>query len=397
MPLRTGAVLYRNAVDLGDTIFVNSLNDLPKPVAGVITLEEGKSYNQMSDVDFGLLQININNSRYSGSGTNLAMATYTGVDHLFNASGNSTVDNLRIDTPNGSPLEWFETTTISTMRWFDCTVVSCEKAGDFTSGGGNLRINNLSWGNIKTEGFTFNGVFGAFKYTSGGIHLNGGTLFNTSNATFTSTLELLTLTLLTFPVGTVFLEGVGDSNFGPSGTGLVERCSFTGGGTPLVGVDVTDLRWEFLNSHPLENTSISVDMFLSDHTEVTINNSGLFYPVGGVLWVEDIANRFTSAVDGVVTYTGLRPDNILVIVTLTLEKTGGGSDEIAGGVSLNGVTTGNAFTKTITSTDSNTPTSITCTRLVKVVTGDTISAYVANLEGNSNIDVIRGSLDIIGS
>lgn len=118
-------------------------------------------------------------------------------------------------------------------------------------------------------------------------------------------------------------------------------------------------------------------------------------PVGGVLWVSDVLQRFESDTSGMLTSTSLTDSNFLSLCTATVEKVGGGADELDLAISINGATTGVAFDKSVASTENNNPTSLTSQRLDNISTGATIQAYVRNTDSNSNIIVSRCNLTMV--
>ena len=193
-------------------------------------------------------------------------------------------------------------------------------------------------------------------------------------------------------VGAVGISGAASSaNMGTGVIGTFKDNIFGSNLTPLVGISESDLRLEFKTSSPIPDSSKTVDTSLTASQTVTIGTAGVFVAIAGVNWVSEVIERFSTNTAGLATYLSPISTKAQVAITATLEKVGGGADEIQLAVCVNGVVS----TKTISGTKNKDPTSVTSIGIFTLNTNDTIQAFVANIDSTANIIVSRCTVNII--
>lgn len=193
-------------------------------------------------------------------------------------------------------------------------------------------------------------------------------------------------------VGSVGISGAAASaNMAAGVIGTFQNNTFGSNMTPLSGVSESDLRLEFRTSAPVPNSSKTADSFLSASQTVTITTAGVFVAIAGTNWLSDVEERFSTTTAGLVTYLSPISTQSQVAITATVEKVGGGTDEIELVIAINGST----VAKTISGTKNKDPTSLTSIGVFTLTTNDTIQAFVANIDSTANIVVSRSSANII--
>jgi len=172
--------------------------------------------------------------------------------------------------------------------------------------------------------------------------------------------------------------------------------------TPLQNIGVNDIRWEFTTNSPLANSRNAADLFLTGGAEtVTINTSGVFEEIGvpgagGVSWDSDIQDRFTVGTDGVITYDGEIDIEVQITGTATIEKVGGGNNELEVRIAKNWLPGQSGLEKSRAITQNGTPTSVPLSALIPMSNGDNIRAIFANNDSTSNIIAQVTSIDVVG-
>jgi len=178
---------------------------------------------------------------------------------------------------------------------------------------------------------------------------------------------------------------------------IVDRTNFTDIATPLDTIMETDLRWSFRNCSGVPNTVKAVEISTSASTTVTIGTATTFVAVGGVNWISELESKFTTDTAGNITYNAEQQDKFFVIVTATVEKVGGGTDQLCARIAHD---TGGGYvtsSRTESCTENSAPTSITCHGVYTLDTGDRLTIFVANQDSTSNITVSVSNFTVINN
>jgi hypothetical protein len=227
-----------------------------------------------------------------------------------------------------------------------------------------------------------------------------GTLLNLGTATF-SLIVISGDNRFISPSGAVILSGAAASaNISAGGRALVSGNIFNGLGTAVTGIDTNDLQWDFRGNvfadGTTKNTRNLVDTFLVSSTTVTIGVIGTYVPIAGVNWESDVEDRFTTDTAGIATYTGLDNIEIKVEAKATVEKSGGGADQLCAKVAID---SGAGFVlqdKSVGCTQNATPTGIGSAGLFVISNGDKIQLWVANETTTTDIIVSEANMIIGG-
>lgn len=384
---------------LESDVIVNSPAELPAPEGGVINLVDFKHYKigagfSISD------RIVVGKDNLWTSGSQFAnTVTYTGTDTMFTGVDKTFhMVQSRISAPNAVQVFDFSDSAVLNTHIFASdtfTIKDCNKIGTFA------------------DMFSVIFGFGLFDDAGDGVTIEGvlSNLVNIQDITATSTsptfiavdfgtgllgnVNISDVKIIAPVTGAIGLKGLAASaNMVTGAIANVTRCSFVNTDIPISGVSLSDIQWEFQANSGLDSSSKSVVSNLSSAQTVTVGggNQNVWINIGGTNWVTATVERFTTNNAGLVTYTGIPTIKGRPCITATIEKSGGGSDELDLGISVNGA---DPVSSSISSTENNAPTSVTSKDLLDIATGDTFQAMTRNVDGTSNIIVSRANLDVI--
>ena len=383
-----------------NVVVINSEADFPVQDASTITLSKNFLYFIGSPVSTA--------KSFNGDGINIlglgitpdAQLTYTGVGVMFTmTSGLINIRNLIFDCPNGTIFSMsgsggpgvdsqllvtssrcFSCMNIGTLNGLDAVVFDiC----DFTSVTGN--------------GFVFAGT--------GWLVLS---LSRVSMAGFTSSIAIDLGTAIFGEVELRDIIAVGDGastavsglaangNIVAGSIGEIKDCNLSNIGTALAGIDEQDIRWRVRDNAGTVNSRYAADGYITIAETVTINTISVFEEIAGVNWVNTTQDRFTTSTSGVITYNGQETIEVKISGIATVEKVGGGADEIAVRAAVNWVSGGGLVQSGAITTNSS-PTSVPINALAELSTGDNIRLIVANNGSTSDVVANIASLSVVSA
>jgi hypothetical protein len=392
---RTAALIP--AVPLNE-IVVNKMGDFPtRDPDGRVRLKSFLNYRMGALFPLEGTFICEANSSITGPAINVPAVSYDGTDPLFETIGQFNMQNLNFSCPNAPIFNHLGPAFV---------VVSSSVCSSSAS------LGTVASGKIDFQHslFVTDGSF-AFSGTDN-IYLTTDTSFIATGAF--DILDLGTATFADFktsesvysgPPGAVAISGL--PNSGNMQTGVVGQVltttMTTGGIVPFSGVDPQDAQWNVMNSPDgAEHSRNAADAYLTGGAEtITITTPGVFVEIGvpttgGVSWASDLSDRFTFGADGVMTYIGVVPIDAQLQGRATVEKVGGGADELEVQFAKNW-TSGPGIAKSKAVTENTAPTTVPIGALVDLAPGDNIRAIFANNGGTSNIIASVTSLEITGS
>lgn len=370
---------------LSNAVAVNSIDDLPDAVNSVISTPPDMTYVWAPGVQMGSTRIaaGANNSFLAFNGFQ-APADYTGTNPFITViSGSLQIKDMTFTCPNSTFID--------------------------ISGGGVLLIDNI--GVIDCELF-FNASGSPFVISSAqifnctnGITVSGsniivGNLIQVAFIASTGTLiDLSTATFLEYEQANCILNTTGTAMSGLAGSGnivanveaIVGGCNFVNATTPLNNISPSDIRWSFSKNSGVADSTFTGNSFLTTTETVTISDIGVFVAIAGTNWSSTIAERFTTTAAGILTYIAETDINVQILLTSTIEKVGGGTDQLCARIAINGTTQ----SETESCTENASPTSVTSQGLFNLSNGDTIQGFVANVDATANIIVDLSNLSII--
>lgn len=283
------------------TVQIFTEDDLPEPVAGVITLEDNTEYFFLNDVTTANRFIYGNNCVLKGSDAVIITLTYTGSGILFTSVDKGIkIQDLKIICATGTLFDISSSTSTHIFRGLNLTLTAAN--------GGNLHGMAISFlfnvvATFTTSGFTFTGTHKAALFSTMSITQAGSQdVFALGTAVFDS--FTLDKTLFVATTSGYILSGAAASaNLSANGLGTIFNCQQLGSST-FLGPNISsyDDRWEMLSNPTIVD---SMDLALAHHTGGSITITGTNVPVlVGATWVSDDMHRFTHNANGQWTYNG---------------------------------------------------------------------------------------------
>ena len=390
--------LYANGN--GTTIYLSAEADFPNQDASFIYLDAGFNYTPITSFSC-TKTIVFQGGRIVGIGKRLGVTlTYSGTGTQFSAVGfNLQISDLAYSAPSGTHFA-FTSTGVHFLTLDSVTSSACVNHGTITQAAGINLFQYTAIASAATTGFVFAGTSGIITvdtFATVGAP-SGYKTFDFGTSVFSGvkfTQFFQDTTRFSNNAGSIAISGLANSgNVASGGLITVDTCNFVGLTAPFTNITSSDVRWDVMNSPPLVNSSKEADVYLTASQTVTITVTSQFEAVAGALWVSEVAERFTTSTAGAITFSGERDIKAHITLIATVEKSGGGADEIDLAISINDVVTGGGFTKTIGSTQNANPTTVISQRLATISAGDVIKAEVANDTGTANIIVSRANLTV---
>lgn len=387
-------------------VYINDESDLPNVSAGASTLEADTRYIFKDGLSISTRLIFSTGTSVHGTSTfSSSGLTYTGTGNFI--TGNlvdGEIKHIRISAPNANQIISWTGNTLDNYSLIvdNCVLTNTPKLGTFNTA---IPLFTRFVCTNFDDGFTLAGgpIIGG-SFTEGLMQDRIGTAVH---------IDVSNSLLLTFKVieivfagsGTVLSSSIGGAN------GLneiqVSQCDFgviAGSMTPLAGfVDGFQTNgWIFsLNGPPqdVQPTRFLSEAYLTTANTITVAAISTFYEIGipaSGAWAADILDHFTVGTDGVLTYTGTRDIEVGITITASVEKVGGGSDEIEMRSAINWVAAATGIQKSRVITQNVSPTSLTSRAIILLSPNDDVRPIFSNNTGTANIIVNTIRYDIMG-
>lgn len=242
MALNFNTVAAQQGWEFYSPIPVNSVEDFPAPVAGVITLANDTTYQITGEVDIGTNRIvfGVRSGIRGENRVNDRIVSST-TDTMFTAASGAVVaffQEIGLRCPNGTLVD----ISGASVSFVDCNFASVLNGGTIALSGGfsfGLRTSSAVSG-FTNSGFTFSGsTTSACRIWDNLFTTNAGTLFALGSAVF-NTISLSRNTVNS-GAGQTFLSGTGATNV--TASGQLSDNAFFGAGTAVSGIANTDTPW----------------------------------------------------------------------------------------------------------------------------------------------------------
>lgn len=359
------------------TVIVDTIDDFPFPVGGVITLEDETEYFLVNDILSTDSFVMGNNSAISAGEPTTVTLTYTGTDPMFTSMGaTSRILSISLSCANADLLD----ITGQTFSMSSCLVAACQNIGTVTNTQ-IFQIRNSFIVDAAAGGITCVGANSLFVLDTIYAVVGGGTIVDLGVTTFDD-LSILNC-IWDMPSGGTFLSGAaGSANINVGRTGVASNNRLIDVTTPLTGITPDDDRWGFNFNDAIRDTNrIALITLNGNATATVLSVLDLPVLVAGV-WVEQNISGYTSDVNGRLTYTNEKPRDTGVAATFTAQKaTGGGVDDYTFLLFVNGI--GELPSVAKGSLSSTAVSQITVNWNVELVEGDFLEIFVA---GNTSTD-----------
>lgn len=376
-----------SAVATENLKFVSSLDDLPEPVAGVITLEDNTVYFQTGAIDVSTNTFVLGvNCTYRGSasiGTVLSSSTtgtlFTGVDRTC------AVSDLTIVCPSGQIFD-YTTSMLAIFRLTDCTLV-CDRIGEFSGTDWAARLTNVSALPYTTRGITMSGTCRNLTLETVALQGTAGVAIDLGSCVFDS-LVVNTVVMDVTP-GTTFMKGLAASgNVAVGGLLRIIHCQLTNtGGTNLDTITPDDVGFEFSGNFPISDTTQDAHMYIS--TPASTTGTGSWVQIAGTFTALRDA-QFTVSSAGRITFDGNKTIALPVVASFVISPDSGAANDVSIALYKNGVQVSESV-KTNIGVSSADSVSMTAPWQVEFATGDYIEFWLTTDTAN-NVTVTSASV-----
>lgn len=366
-------------------IFVIDINDLPTAISNIITLEDDKTYYFLNNLDLnGNRIISGKNTTILGLSSEVSSITSTGLSvstPLFSSIYTTPIRNISFKN-------------VDTAFNFDGTTNPSDMALDWT--GVNI-INIPNIGIIKEasnfiydKGAILNSKGLCFDGTINTIALNNSIF--TGDGIIGNMIDILPTCVITRRFRVIYSSVViFGSTVGinvdilatiPNESYILDTVNFSGGGTYLTGVIVTDNKALFINCKGINNSSEVSQYYMNNNlTSTVIGIVNTPYKISGVTSSAPITQKFNNT-NNRATYVGSITRYFKVTTTLSAES--GNNNQIGCYISKNGIVINESEVYGTTSGTGRAE-NIVIQTLVELSTNDYIEIFVENATSANNI------------
>lgn len=275
--------------------YITQLSDFPTPVAGVITLEDNKTYIVITDVDLlGNRIVCGQDNVIMGFSSENCSLTSTGLsftDYLITSDYTCVLKDISIlDVTRGVYFDG-----IATVMALDWTGVNFENVNEV---GVIKDVNNFIFSTgafINAEGITFSGNANTIAF--------GNCLFSGANIGNIITLDSTLIVSRRFRIiYSSFISLINNTAIYvdpavtiPTESYILDTVNFAGSGDYTVGLDYTSNTSLFVNCVGISNTVAFGQEYIVDNlTATTVSSSNTFYKVAGTFIDGGDNSKFTA-------------------------------------------------------------------------------------------------------
>lgn len=367
------------------TVVVNSIDDFPTPVDGVIELEDRVDYFLGNDITTSN-RFTINGNAVIRSGASqINTLSYTGSETMFTGVNPSfRIDRVTVNCPNGTLFNMSSNISAAIFQMIESNVESCQNAGTL-DGAFIARFKAVAWENIINNGIVCTGLNSNLVFETNIVFLNGGTFLDFNDAVYT-TVNINSVVVQTSAMGTTFISGAPNSaNILTGGFGTVVNCRVFGDATPLSGITSKDVRWEFSLNDGIQNTrQVALSSLSGNALATTISAINTPVKSNGV-WVCQDESYFTCDSTGRITYVGEKNAIESITTSFSMLADSGGDKQASALIAVNGVVIPEtAVQVTINSSKAGAG---TCIWEREFTNGDYIELFVENNQDTTDIIV----------
>lgn len=371
-----------------NTIIVNTLNDFPTAVAGVITLENNRNYFIANNISTSNRFVFGVNTVITASDPFVTQLTYTGTGTMFTfvSGGASGIRDIAISCANGQVFDSSATTVGQIVIRF----VRFANVKDFGMlNAPSVGISNCFVALHTGQGFIFGAVANrrlsiqtfTVASTTSGLSI----FLDLDGATFTA-LNINNLAFLSTTTGQIFLKGsAGGLNMVSGVIGFVSGVTINGDMVGLDTISVDDAGWDFTDNNKIPNTRPVALTALNATATTTITTINTPVVVNGVFSDQE-SSLFTINTAGRITYTGNRrlPSDVTASVTF---QSVSGTNNYTFYVAKNGGTiVASGVAREVTA---STTANISMVWDLPLDGGDFLELYVENNDSTTNVNVLK--------
>lgn len=319
-------------------VLVNEKRDLPAPVGGVITLEAGKTYHFLTDIDLlgdrletgGVVTITGTSSETSsitstglGASTPLLTSRYTMPVRFITFKDVGT--GIYIDDNGGAnaPLA---------LDWLGVNFLNVDNVGEIGT------IDNFVYDTgafLSSQNLRFTGSVGTAALNNSLFSGDGSAkpiLHITDTATVTRRFRVIYSSIIA--TGSTVGINASTSATIPVEGFILDTVNFAGGGTYVSGVLFNDNKSRWSENRGVDNSAAISNYYMNNNaTATTISATGTAVKVAGTTTSASITQKFTNT-DNRATYTGAIARSFKVTVVLSLNS--GNNNQVGIYIAKNG-------------------------------------------------------------
>ena len=389
-----GAALFQKL--LTNTVFVNTITDLPTAAGGKHTLLAGTTYLFGNSVDIGTNYLSF------AAGTTImslaplkAVITYTGTSPMLQGIDvNATVSGLSFNCPSADLFAFSQAGTggTSLLLLEGILIIDCLAIGVFDKMG-TIVLEGLTALNCAT-GISILGIVTKGLRQSSVSMTSTNTSFIGYDVTG-SVIETVNMSgiILRGGAGSIGIKGdAGSANIAANFVANVETVQFQGVTTPLSGVTLDDKRWNFQSNGGLGDTMPDGLLSMVSNAVATVI-AGVNTPtlVLGT-WTCERQSQFTCSTAGRFTYNGERGLTTPIDVVLTIDPVSGTNKTYRAYVAYNGtviVNSGKAIR-----VDAGNPAELTLIWQKALAENDYLEVYIENNTDAVDVTIIDATLRV---
>ena len=375
-------------------VFVSQESEFPVQDATTITLESQKLYVTTAAISTAKRFVVQDAAVLTSFNVLGPVLEYTGTGSMFTGSDVSfIIKDIQISHPNSQGFNF--TDTIGNIYLYvneSVRTVSGSKYGTFN----NMQTVSISGSSSldMDDGVTFTGAnqsvvsFSQFFMQSTSASFIGADL----GTSIALTWEFTDL-ILVGPAGSIGIKGAASSaNVTAGAEATVTGGNFANVTTPLSGITVDDIRWEFSDnagiSDSLEDGLLSFNGSVTETTITTINTPVIV----NATWAVIRSSKFTGTTGGRLTYNGQRAITVPIDVAIGVISVGGVSIDVSIYLAKNGSVI--TASKTTVAISGSTQRTLSIPWQDSISTNDYYEIYVENNSGTTNVIVETGRLRI---
>lgn len=368
---------------------IKKKEDLPAPVAGVITLEDSSIYEINGTIMLGTDRIVMGDETVlKGDDQAADTLVYTGTGDMITATDvTAFVEVMTLSAPAGTVIAGSNAGMTEFYILRNLTIANSANVADIDGFNTVLVEETLQQGN--SQGWNINGTL-HFAF-------NSNLLSSWAQAAGTNFIEISggTAGIVTIETN-IFHPETNETAIDIDPTATVDKLLVTGnnfvgvndGGTYLSGdVDVEDGNYTITNNRGLpdysDNASIGSMLMENNATVTTIGASATWTKVAGTTVAGGNEHRFTMNTDNELTYDGAQTVNKTVFVSLDASRSGGsGNEDFLFTVFQNGSKVANVTAFLETNLQQK---GVSFNAPVMAANGDTFEVYVQNPLTTTNV------------
>lgn len=307
-----------------EIVFIESISDFPEPVAGVITLESGKTYYILTEVDLqgnrlvcdGVLTLLGSSSETSsltstGLPNNLPLLTSTYSIPIKHLTFRDIHTAIYIDDNGGlnAPLA---------IDWLGVNFLNVPNIGEI----GTLDNFIFQVGAfLNSKGLKFTGTIGTIGFESSvfqGDGEEGNIIEVTETADIFRRFRIIYSALVAF--GDTNAIHINENATIGTEAYILDNVNFSGGSTYISGVQAQNNKSLFKQCAGIPNTDSIGNMFMKfNSTQTVITTQGDSYPMTGTTEINDTSLRFEhDETNNALIYVGALKKTFVVNCTLTI-------------------------------------------------------------------------------